>query len=155
MTILNQLRLISGLTQLVDFRSQAFKTKIVDLLKTEGENWIGCGMTYTLFECVKEQLAELLDELEAELTAARVAQVSENVKTMQMAPVIKTTETQVPVKKEQMTKSQKRRMWERTDNKGQRQRGWDWVDIIRHLSQTGQKEEAPQMSQQLVPPPNN
>lgn len=123
-------------------RSDSLKTKIVDILKTEGENWIGCGMTYTLFECVKEHLDELTNELEQELKNAAAA-VTENVKTLQLGPVLKTTPTEAPVKKEQLTKSQKRRLWERTDNKGNRARGWDWVDIIRHLSQTGHSRDEP------------
>lgn len=131
------------------------KTKIVELLTAEGENWIGCGMTYTLFECIKEQLNELFDELENDIKSGIMNQVSEDVKKINLSAVIKTTETPVAVKKEQLTKTQKRRMWERTDNKGQRQRGWDWVDVIRHLSQTGQKEEAAVTTQTLIPPPNN
>lgn len=120
-------------------------------------------MTYTLFECLKEQLTELLIELEEEQKAAKIAAVTDYVKTIQLAPaVIKTADAQgVPVKKEQMTKSQKRRNWERLDNKGQKPRGWNWVDIIRHLSQTGYKDEptittsTTVTSQPLAPPPNN
>lgn len=41
------------------------------------------------------------------------------------------------VKKEQLSKSQKRREWDRVDNKGERPRGYDWVDVVKHLSQTG------------------
>ncbi|EDS44361.1 RWD domain-containing protein 4A [Culex quinquefasciatus] len=44
-------------------------------------------------------------------------------------------------KKEHLTKAQKRRQWDRVDNKGNRPRGWDWVDIVKHLSQTGGKPE--------------
>ena len=40
-------------------------------------------------------------------------------------------------KKEQLTKAQKRRITDRTNFKGERERGWNWVDIVRHLSQTG------------------
>jgi len=40
-------------------------------------------------------------------------------------------------RKEQLTKAQKRRITERTNHKGERERGWNWVDVIRHLSQTG------------------
>lgn len=115
------------------------------MLKEEGEAWIGCGMTYTLFECIKEKSTELLAELEEDLKAQKLAKVTENVNTIHIAPVIKTTDsqsTQPQVKKEQLTKSQKRRLWERTDNKGNRPRGWDWVDIMKHLSQTGSKEES-------------
>ena len=45
-------------------------------------------------------------------------------------------------KKEQLTKAQKRRQWERSDHEGNRARGHDWVDLIKHLSQCGNKEEA-------------
>ena len=45
-------------------------------------------------------------------------------------------------KKEQLSKAQKRRQWDRADGKGQRARGWDWVDVVKHLSQTGGKAEA-------------
>lgn len=125
------------------------------MLTKEGENWIGCGMTYTLFEFVKEQLTELLDQLElekAESTAAKA--ISDGIKSVHLAPVIKTTET-VVVKKEQMTKNQKRRMWERSNNKGELERGWNWVDILRHLSSTGHKEDPQEAVGQLAPPPNN
>lgn len=126
------------------------------MLTAEGENWLGCGMTYTLFECVKEQLQDLLDELEEEAKNATMNQVSEDVKTIKLAPLITTQPTEIAAKKEQMTKTQKRRMWERTDNKGQLQRGWNWVDIIRHLSQTGHsKDDTQQLVQGLAPPPNN
>jgi hypothetical protein len=86
--------------------------------------------------------------------------VTVSVKTLSVGPVIKTTptETQAPVKKEQLTKSQKRRMWERTDNKGNRARGWDWVDIIRHLSQTGHNDESTLTNAQnvtIAQPPMN
>lgn len=46
------------------------------------------------------------------------------------------------VKKEQLSKSQKRKQWDRVDGRGERPRGWDWVDIVKHLSQTGSKEDS-------------
>ncbi|KAG5684873.1 hypothetical protein PVAND_014083 [Polypedilum vanderplanki] len=121
--------------------SSAFKSKIVDILTQEGGTWIGCGMTYTLFECIKEKLTELLQELEEEQKNAKVANITESVSTVQLESSVKSNQT-ATVKKEQMTKAQKRKMWSRTDNKGNRQRGWNWVDIIKHLSQTGSKDES-------------
>ena len=47
----------------------------------------------------------------------------------------------VKVKKEQLTKAQKRKMTNRMDNKGEYPRGHDWVDVIKHLSQTGKCQE--------------
>ena len=43
-------------------------------------------------------------------------------------------------KKEQLTKAQKRKQWDRLDAKGNRPRGYDWVDIVKHLSQTANKD---------------
>jgi len=41
-------------------------------------------------------------------------------------------------RKEQMTKHQKRRLYEKMGNAtGEKPRGWNWVDIVKHLSQTG------------------
>ena len=46
------------------------------------------------------------------------------------------------VKKEQLTKAQKRNAWKRGGlDTGDRERGWDWIDVIRHLSQTGSKQD--------------
>ena len=36
-----------------------------------------------------------------------------------------------------MTKAQKRRMWDRQNAAGERERGFNWVDVVKHLSQTG------------------
>lgn len=44
-------------------------------------------------------------------------------------------------KKEQLTKAQKRKQWNKVDGKGEKPRGWNWVDIVKHLSQTGSKDE--------------
>lgn len=45
-------------------------------------------------------------------------------------------------KKEQLTKAQKRRQWDQAAAGGEKPRGWDWIDIVKHLSQIGSKDEA-------------
>jgi hypothetical protein len=45
-------------------------------------------------------------------------------------------------KKEQLTKAQKRKMYNRLDNRGEMPRGWNWVDVVKHLCQTGGKSES-------------
>jgi hypothetical protein len=42
-----------------------------------------------------------------------------------------------PKKKEQLTKAQKRKLINRQDEKGEMVRGWNWVDVVKHLCQTG------------------
>jgi len=41
-----------------------------------------------------------------------------------------------------LSKSQKRKEWDRVGSKGEKPRGYDWIDIIKHLSQTGNKPES-------------
>ena len=44
---------------------------------------------------------------------------------------------QIKEKKVQLTKQQKRKLADRTNHKGERNRGWNWVDVVKHLSKTG------------------
>lgn len=76
-------------------------------------------MTYSLFELAKENAGDML--------------VSEEEKKSESPMVAKVKKA----KKENLTKQQKRRLADRVDVHGERPRGWDWVDIIRHLSKTG------------------
>ncbi|XP_055600059.1 RWD domain-containing protein 4 [Uranotaenia lowii] len=137
--------------------SRTVKDRIIAMLKEEGDQWLGCGMTYTLFECLKDKVEDLL--------------VDENCNADNDQQIIGTghpdgepgadddenssdaegdergnrtgggTGAGGGQKKEHLTKAQKRKQWDRVDNKGNRPRGWDWVDIVKHLSQTGGKPE--------------
>ncbi|XP_012256907.2 RWD domain-containing protein 4 [Athalia rosae] len=115
---------------------QGVKDKIAAHVDAEAEQWLGSAMTYTLFQSVQENLTDLLadqpdsiDEIESD--ANKLSITDENVQ----------DESSKKVKKEQLTKAQKRRQWNRADGKGEKPRGWDWVDIVKHLSQTGSKPE--------------
>lgn len=107
------------------------------MLVAEGEQWLGCGMTYTLFECLKDRI----DEMMAEQPQGGATQVDESdnspddISKLSLNPG-KTT------KKEQLTKAQKRRQWDHAAAGGEKPRGWNWIDIVKHLSQIGSKDEA-------------
>nr|AON96601.1 RWD domain-containing protein 4 [Bicyclus anynana] len=103
------------------------KEKILSILNTEADQWVGCAMTYTLFECLKEKVSEILAEQTEETIVARIEKIA----------VTEQTESKKPEKKEQLSKSQKRRAWDRAEvgRAGEKPRGWDWVDIVKHLSQ--------------------
>ncbi|XP_065156017.1 RWD domain-containing protein 4 [Atheta coriaria] len=116
---------------------QSLKDKICSLLSEEAEQYLGMSMTYSLFEFIKEKFDELIQEQPEHV-------VNESV----VCDVDKMTindpqESKKEQKKEQLTKAQKRRQWDRVDGKGEKPRGWNWVDIVRHLSQTGGKDEIP------------
>lgn len=112
-------------------------------------------MTYTLFECLKDRLAEMMegqpqpgseeesaggsdesdnddDDDDSDSSDADIGNLS-----------IGGGSSKAP-KKEKLTKAQKRRQWDQCQamTGGERPRGWNWVDIVKHLSQCGNKDEA-------------
>ncbi|XP_045445329.1 RWD domain-containing protein 4 [Melitaea cinxia] len=105
----------------------AVKEKILSIVNAEAEQWVGCAMTYTIFECLKEKVTEILAEQTEEAIVARVEKIA----------ITEQTESKKPEKKEQMSKAQKRRAWDKAEigRAGDKPRGWDWVDIVKHLSQ--------------------
>ena len=107
-------------------------------IEAEAEQYLGMPMTYTIFESVKEKLEDLLLDQPESLQA-----VTASMERVQLgANSLIESDVKPKEKKEQLSKSQKRRQWDRADGKGQRARGWDWVDVVKHLSQTGGKAEA-------------
>lgn len=79
---------------------------------------------------------EKFDELISEQPEQEIIESVEKITITEDKPEPKKT-----TKKEHLTKAQKRRQWDRVEARGERPRGWDWVDIVKHLSQTGTKEE--------------
>ncbi|XP_046428908.1 RWD domain-containing protein 4 [Neodiprion virginianus] len=115
---------------------QGVKDKVAAYVDAEAEQWLGSAMTYTLFQSVQENLAELIKDQpdsieEIETDVNKISITGENVQ----------DESSKKVKKEQLTKAQKRRQWNKADGKGEKPRGWDWMDIVKHLSQTSSKQE--------------
>uniref|UniRef100_A0A182P1P0 RWD domain-containing protein n=1 Tax=Anopheles epiroticus TaxID=199890 RepID=A0A182P1P0_9DIPT len=131
--------------------SRSVKETITSMLQEEGQQWIGCGMTYTLFECLKDKLDELLTDENCNAgdgqqmiigtTNARLDGENTNSESSDDDVANEGKDGKKEAKREHLTKAQKRKQWDRVDSKGNRQRGWNWVDIIKHLSQTGGKPE--------------
>uniref|UniRef100_UPI0037E72F92 RWD domain-containing protein 4 n=1 Tax=Semicossyphus pulcher TaxID=241346 RepID=UPI0037E72F92 len=104
------------------------KELILSKLEEQVEANLGTAMMYTLFEWAKENQEALMENHKPVVTA--VTSISSSDVTT-AASTAKKRE-----KKEQLTKAQKRRMVSRTDNKGELPRGWNWVDVIKHVSKT-------------------
>ncbi|XP_032676424.1 RWD domain-containing protein 4 [Odontomachus brunneus] len=116
---------------------QEVKDKVVSHVEAEAEQWLGSAMTYTLFQSVQEHCADLVSnqpdsvtEVNSYTSKLKIADENQQIE-----------ETTKKPKKEQLTKAQKRKQWNKADGKGERPRGWNWVDIVKHLSQTGPKSE--------------
>ena len=100
------------------------KDAIISALSSEAEDLIGVQMMYSLLEWGKENLSEVVDEFSVE-PGDSAAGNQTSVK---------------PVKKEHLTKAAKRKLADNTYAKGEKPRGWNWVDVIKHLSKTGPSE---------------
>lgn len=110
------------------------KADICRQLDAEAEVNLGYAMTYTLIEWVKEHLEELFANQPLTLETC----VADSISNLELED--KADPSLANEKKEKrvaMTKSQKRRQWDRMDGKGEKIRGWNWVDVVKHLSQTG------------------
>lgn len=101
------------------------KEHIVNALCAEANNMIGEAMTFSLIDFAKDNQSDLT-AMQPEFFAKPVDESASKKKE----------------KKEQLTKAQKRRLVERFGGGGgERPRGWDWVDVVKHLSQTGKANE--------------
>lgn len=109
------------------------------ILIAHKRNDFDSSMTYTLFECLKEKFVDILSEQPDEVSSDPT--IVSAIETIKLGDDTQAAATNVKVKKEHLTKSQKRRQWEQSDHKGERPRGYNWVDIVKHLSQTGGKDE--------------
>ncbi|CAF4484285.1 unnamed protein product, partial [Rotaria sp. Silwood2] len=111
-----------------------FKTKLIEKLTNDANEQLDMPMTYTLFESIKDFSYD-----------GNIFQSSiiSNINTTVLSSTTTTPSISgIPViKKEQLSKAQKRRQWNNrvAGDDGQRPRGHDWIDIVRHLSQTGNK----------------
>ncbi|XP_026702430.1 RWD domain-containing protein 4 isoform X3 [Athene cunicularia] len=104
--------------------SSAIKQSILDKLMVEVEANLGTAMTYTLFEYAKDNKEVFMENQPVNT----VTSVSNSITTgTPDVPAIKKKD-----KKEQLSKTQKRKLADKTDNKGELPRGWNWVDVIKH-----------------------
>lgn len=61
---------------MVIFRIPSVKEKILEIVNAEADQWVGCAMTYTLFECLKEKVQEILaDQTEEAVVSSRVEKI--------------------------------------------------------------------------------
>lgn len=124
-------------------RVDPVKQKIVETLQTEAEQWIGCGMTYTLFECLKDRISEIMEAQPQHVSEEESSESDDSDESDSSDADIGNLSISKP-KAEKLTKAQKRRQWDKATvgSGGERPRGYDWVDIVKHLSQVGNRDEA-------------
>lgn len=108
-------------------------------------------MTYTLFECLKDHVEEIMALQPA---AEESSEESDDDDEEEDETSDESDDSDVDVgklsikeKKTHLTKAQKRRQWDQAIVGGEKPRGWNWMDIVKHLSQCGNKDEAGSLPQ--------
>eukprot|EP01023_Acetabularia_acetabulum_P036610 TRINITY_DN3461_c0_g1_i1.p1 TRINITY_DN3461_c0_g1~~TRINITY_DN3461_c0_g1_i1.p1 ORF type:complete len:222 (+),score=37.84 TRINITY_DN3461_c0_g1_i1:66-668(+) len=109
---------------------QSVRDEVIEALKEQAEELVGDMMVYTLVEFIRDNLpqynAQILEtKIEEQVEEKQVEK--EDTKAASKGAVKET---------DNMTKAQKRRYFDKfgTTDKD-KPRGWDWVDILSHLSQ--------------------
>ena len=105
--------------------SNELKSVIVGALLSEATQYLGVQMVYSLLEWGIDTLEEVITSFQTE-SGQHVAQ-----------PHVEIASRHPKEKKEHLTKAAKKKLADRTDAKGEYPRGWDWVDVVKHLSKTG------------------
>ncbi|MEE6460886.1 hypothetical protein FKM82_001126 [Ascaphus truei] len=108
--------------------SPAVKQSIVVKLREQVEANLGTAMTYTLFEYAKDSKEEFMEN---HLPFNNMLTLG-NDGSLDPANL---TSGKKRDKKEQLSKSQKRKLADKTDHKGELPRGWNWVDVIKVMLQ--------------------
>ncbi|XP_044536564.1 RWD domain-containing protein 4 isoform X1 [Gracilinanus agilis] len=115
--------------------SSAVKQSILAKLQEEVKVNLGTAMTYTLFEYAKDNKEQFMENHHPVQSVTSISNII-SVETPNTAPSSKKKD-----KKEQLSKTQKRKLADKTDHKGELPRGWNWVDVVKHLSKTGSKDD--------------
>ena len=86
-------------------------------------------MTYSLFEWAKENFEKLTEKQPESLETP----VTDKLADLDLAEERQQQQEsgKAGKKKEQLTKAQKRKMWDRGGEETERDRGWNWVDVVR------------------------
>ncbi|KAG8453785.1 hypothetical protein GDO86_000421 [Hymenochirus boettgeri] len=114
--------------------SQDIKKSILNKFNEQVDANLGTAMTYTIFEFAKDNREELMENFQPMSNTIAPG----NGSTVDTENV---TSSKKKDKKEQLTKAQKRKLADKTDHKGELPRGWNWVDVIKHLAKTGSTDD--------------
>ncbi|KAF8383128.1 hypothetical protein PRIPAC_72270 [Pristionchus pacificus] len=99
---------------------EADRIKVRDALMRVAEENQGMAVSFTLIEWAKEHAHELTSQFHEKKVEVKEEE----------------EEKQDDRKENAMSKNAKRKMWDRVNAKGELERGHDWIDILKHLSQT-------------------
>uniref|UniRef100_A0A8D2KHU7 RWD domain-containing protein n=1 Tax=Urocitellus parryii TaxID=9999 RepID=A0A8D2KHU7_UROPR len=104
--------------------SSAVKQSILAKLQEAVEVNLGTARTYALFEYAKDNKEQFVENHRPLDSATSISNIISK-----------------KDKKGQLSKAQKRKLAHKTDHRGELPWGWNWVDVVKHLSKTGSKDD--------------
>ena len=120
--------------------------KVLEEVEAEANELVGSMMVLSLLEIVKEWAQRIQQNVQETKTAsgslwAQMQTLSTNDASNKDDEETKEEEESEPEdniheKAKGMTKGQKRRLWDQVNQSGERERGWNWMNLITHLQQT-------------------
>jgi len=151
----NQLPILKLDTSQNDFLTKEGKAKIIDALNIQAEPLLGTPMIYTLVEHLRAEFPTFVNS-ETTIPMKKEGDMNKSLWESVISKQIEETaddkarklqmeaarQAKLEEKQEKqnnkLSKAQKRRMVEQIDQKtGEKPRGWNWVDVIAHLSKKG------------------
>lgn len=112
------------------------KTSILEKINEFAESMVGEPLVYSIIDFINENYDDLISEQPLQVVEVVIPEETKNEPSNNN---VKTSNKKE--KKEQLTKAQKRKLADRVNINGERPRGWNWVDLIKHLSQTGRVDD--------------
>ncbi|CDS42991.1 RWD domain containing protein 4 [Echinococcus multilocularis] len=109
---------------------QSMRDSIIKELNELALENSGEPLTFTLIEHLRDNIEEYAKQLKK----FKKRNTDSSIK---QAEVEEAMVKRAIVEKEVLTKAQKRKQLSRLDETGNLPRGWNWVDVIKHLRQTG------------------
>jgi len=108
----------------------AERAKIIGKIQSNYEDWAGMAMTFNIINYVLDNVSELQEFILNESVVER---------TEKNSVAIEKKDKSIESSTKGMTKGQKRRFYDKFGNidADEKPRGWNWVDVIKHLNKTG------------------
>ena len=112
---------------------ETVKKEIIKKISEFSQEIIGDAMIFSIIDWIKDNHENLLEKQSIVFQEEVVDIPGEKIEVDNSQTNKKIKEP----KKERLTKNQKRKLANRVNTDGERPRGWNWVDPIKHLSKTG------------------
>ena len=113
--------------------TQEERDEIVSLIRAQYSDWEGMAMTFSIISHISDNINDFRTLIKNE----RIEKREEKMNKSETVPQNQERRKDDKGTMKNMSKAQKRKFYDKYGNIEEKPRGWDWVDVIKHLSKTG------------------